>query len=59
MVKSYQKWTIESTIGIITSPEGDIIYDEKGKLVYTSSLQSVGIWDLKKSEEVILYCKNR
>lgn len=52
MVKNYYKWVQEKTVGIITSPDGQILYDEKGENVLTPSLNVVGVWNLRKSEQV-------
>lgn len=52
MVKNYYKWVPEKTVGIITSPDGQVIYDEKGENVFTPSLNEVGVWNLRKSEQV-------
>jgi WD40 repeat protein len=49
MVKSYYKWELDKTIGVVASPQAPIHYDAEGKRVITASLSDLNIWNLKKN----------
>eukprot|EP01080_Neovahlkampfia_damariscottae_P003947 gene3947-7157_t len=58
MVKSYYKWELDKTIGVVASPQASIHYDKEGKNVITGSLSDLNIWNLKKSNLEKIIQKN-
>ncbi|PVU87484.1 hypothetical protein BB561_006305 [Smittium simulii] len=52
MVKAYQRYEHKATFGIISTARGNSTYSADGKLAICSALETVLVWDIKKSEIV-------
>eukprot|EP00232_Nephroselmis_pyriformis_P013829 CAMPEP_0182897814 /NCGR_PEP_ID=MMETSP0034_2-20130328/27120_1 /TAXON_ID=156128 /ORGANISM="Nephroselmis pyriformis, Strain CCMP717" /LENGTH=118 /DNA_ID=CAMNT_0025031753 /DNA_START=62 /DNA_END=415 /DNA_ORIENTATION=+ len=52
MVKAYLRYEQASAFGVISSPQGNLVYDESGKLVITGSLENVSVWNLRQGASV-------
>jgi hypothetical protein len=48
MVKSYLRYELYKTFGVITSPLSNVVYSGDGKLAIAPALEDVALWDLKK-----------
>lgn len=63
MVKTYLRYSLKDTIGIITASNSNVIYDSKTKIAITSGIQDVLFWNVRtgvvekrlQSEDVITY----
>ena len=51
-MKSYFRFGPEHTLGVISSPECNAIYDFTGKIAFTGSLQSIGMWNLRQGSQI-------
>lgn len=52
MMKSYLRYAPSKTIGVIASPQCNVIYDDSGNLAITGSVQDVNVWNLRQSNQV-------
>lgn len=53
MIKSYYRYSPDKTVGVITSPECNVVFDYTGKLAFTGALQNVGVWNIRQANQVI------
>lgn len=51
-MKSYFRYAPSGRLGVICSPEGPSIFDNTGKVVFTTSVESVGIWNVRQASHV-------
>lgn len=51
-MKSYYRYVPAQTIGVINSPDSNVVYDFTGKLAFTGSVQTVGVWNLRQASQV-------
>jgi U3 small nucleolar RNA-associated protein 12 len=47
MVKSYYKYDLEDTFGVIYSPNGNAIFDASGQYILTAALDRINVWNHK------------
>ena len=52
MVKLYLRYEPTLTFGVISSGNGNAIYDSEGKLALTPALEDVVIWNIKQGIQV-------
>ena len=52
MVKTYLRYALSASHGIITSPTCNIAVDATGGTLFTGALESVGVWSVKRGVEV-------
>ncbi|KAJ2402394.1 beta transducin [Coemansia sp. RSA 2559] len=52
MVKTYLRYEPRRPFGVISSPTGNAVFDETGKLSITPALEDVIIWDIKKGMQI-------
>ncbi|KAJ2086741.1 beta transducin [Coemansia sp. RSA 986] len=52
MVKTYLRYEARRAFGVISSPTGNAVFDETGKLSITPALEDVVVWDIKKGTQV-------
>jgi U3 small nucleolar RNA-associated protein 12 len=45
MVKSYLRYELKSTVGLINSQESNVVYDSSGKLVVSAAIENVLVWN--------------
>ena len=48
MVKSYLRYELTRTGGLINSPASNVCWDPAANVVATPTLENITIWDLKK-----------
>lgn len=51
MVKAYLRYEFSSSFGVITSSSNPV-FDAEGKLLITSSLESISVWNIKQGSLV-------
>ncbi len=51
-MKSYYRYVPGQTIGVINSPDSNVVYDFTGKLAFTGGVQTVGVWNLRQASQV-------
>lgn len=51
-MKSYFRYGPEHSLGVISSPECNAIYDYTGKIAFTGALQSIGMWNLRQGSQI-------
>ena len=51
MVKAYLRYELTDTFGVVAS-NSNIAYDTTGKQVFTASLESLAIWNVKQGSQV-------
>lgn len=56
-MKSYYRYRPSEVVGVITTPDCKAVYDYTGKLVFTSKLQEVGVWNVRQGNlvSILLY----
>lgn len=52
MVKTYLRYEPRAVFGLISSPSGNAVFDQTGKLSITPALENVVVWDIKKGTQV-------
>ena len=52
MVKTYLRYSLSASYGVITSPACNIAVDTTGTTLYAGALESVGVWNIKRGVEV-------
>lgn len=52
MVKTYLRYRLSDTYGLIASPGGNVCVDASGTLAFTPQLEAVGLWSLKRGVQV-------
>lgn len=52
MVKSYLRYELEDSFGVIVSPTGNILYDVSGTLAIVPALESIVIWNIRQGIKV-------
>ncbi|KAJ1660147.1 beta transducin [Dispira simplex] len=48
MVKTYLRYVPKSNFGVVSSPRGNAVFDQQGKLAITSALEKVNVWNIRK-----------
>jgi hypothetical protein len=48
-MKSYFRYVPDHTLGVITSPDSNAIFDSTGKLAFTGNIQGIGVWNLRQA----------
>lgn len=51
-MKSYYRYRPSEVVGVITTPDCKAVYDHTGKLVFTSKIQEVGVWNVRQGNLV-------
>ena len=51
-MKSYLRYSIAGTFGVIASPASNAELDPTGTLLFTAQLEHVGVWNIKRGTEV-------
>jgi U3 small nucleolar RNA-associated protein 12 len=49
MVKTYLRYELSDTFGVITSNGSNVLFDKTGRLALTASLENVSIWNIKQA----------
>eukprot|EP01040_Poterioochromonas_malhamensis_P021567 gene21567-26048_t len=50
--QSYYRYRPSEVVGVITTPDCKAVYDHTGKLVFTSKIQEVGVWNVRQGNLV-------
>eukprot|EP00913_Durusdinium_trenchii_P028021 g26272.t1 len=48
MVKAYLRFEHDKAVGVVTSRECNVAFDETGRFALTGAVESVGIWNLRQ-----------
>ena len=52
MPRTYLRYALSDTFGLVAAPEGNVVYDDASGLVYTPALEQVLIYNLKRGVRV-------
>ncbi|KAL4144980.1 hypothetical protein PRNP1_012654 [Phytophthora ramorum] len=52
MVKSYLRYERSSSFGVISSLEGNVLYDASGRFALAPALQDVAVWNVRQGSKV-------
>lgn len=52
MVKSYQRFTLKRSFGVVVAPSANIVVDRAGQLAVCGSLEDVIVWNIKRGVRV-------
>lgn len=59
MVKSYQRFTLKRSFGVVVAPSANIVVDRAGQLAVCGSLEDVIVWNIKRGVRVNTTRKRR
>jgi hypothetical protein len=54
-MKSYYRYVPDQSLGVISSPDCNAIFDSTGKLAFTGNIQKVAVWNLRQASLVSLF----
>lgn len=52
MQHSYQRYTYDSTLGLITSPNANVLFSHDGTLAISGALEELYVWNIKLGSKV-------
>ena len=55
MVKSYLRYRLQKTFGVIFSADSEVLFDWSGRFAITGSLENITIWNLRQGVAVSFF----
>lgn len=55
MQHSYQRYVLDSTLGVISSPNANVVFSHDGTLAISGTLEVVSVWNLKLGTRVWIF----
>ena len=52
MQHSYQRYILDSTLGVITSPTCNVVFSHDNSLAVSGCLEELGVWNIKLGTKV-------
>ena len=52
MQHSYQRYTLDSTLGLITSPNANVVLSHDGTMAVSGTLEELAVWNIKLGTKV-------
>ena len=52
MQHSYQRYTLDSTLGLITSPNANVVLSHDGTMAISGALEELAVWNIKLGTKV-------
>lgn len=56
MQHSYQRYILDSTLGVISSPNANVAFSHDGTLAVSGALESLSVWNIKLGTKVNKSC---
>ena len=56
MQHSYQRYILDSTLGVISSPNANVVFSHDGTLAISGALESLSVWNIKLGTKVTKSC---
>ena len=53
MQHSYQRYILDSTMGLITSPNSNVVYSHDHSMAISGTLEEVSVWNIKLGAKVL------
>lgn len=48
MNKTYLRYELSDTFGVVASPQSNVVYDSTGNLAISAALHEVAVWNLRQ-----------
>lgn len=52
MQHSYQRYILDSTLGVITSPNSNVVFSHDATLAISGALEELSVWNIKLGTKV-------